>query len=125
MSFKASSAVAQAHTQVNSGSLCKNSMKLSRMTRLSSTMAILVMGLRLRLRARLRLMGGDMEAHGRAASLRSFDFKTSTQLLDARPHVGHAIHILGAGTVGQTAPIVGDGHLHFPVVAAHVHADFG
>src|ERR1044072_8496788 len=90
--FNASSAVAHAHAQRNSGSVWMNSVRLSRIVRLSSSIETYVINPSL---ARHR------EFQGRAAALLTRNLELSTQFFDARAHVFHAVHFLGARALWQ------------------------
>src|SRR5580698_226359 len=81
--FRASSAVEATQTQRNSWSDCANSVRLSRMTLLSSTMAILVMWFGLY---------WHRKAHGRALFRVAVDLESAAQFFNARTHIGNAVH---------------------------------
>ena len=56
----------------------------------------------------------NKKTQGRAVARLAGDLETPSQFLQARAHVGHAIHFLGAEAGRQAAAVVGDGQSHFP-----------
>src|ERR1700744_1084371 len=89
--MSASSAVVQTQTHSHSASVFTNSMRLSPITRLSSTIAILVINLQPKYSNKV-LTEGQFETNDRAFSGLAADFKPATQLFQAGPHVDDAVH---------------------------------
>ena len=95
ISSRASSAVEQANTQRHSGSVCTNSVRLSRIVLLSSTMRDANHKWFLNWQRQVKPQGG-------APAGLAGDFKTAAHFFQPHTHVAHAVAILrGDRTAGR------------------------
>jgi len=72
-----------------------------------------------------RSVGGDAKVETRAEAWFAGHFETAAQFFEARPHIGHTVHSVGAGMSRETAAIVTNGKTDFAGFELDSDPDFG